>query len=128
MHGNWHHKRHGVCVLAVGNWLLVPTTNNDISVILKTSMAFCRKDNYSLFSQSTTYHCHCFLSKHKPVDDVINIKESYNWLCVHITNYWINICTPIYKLWFYLHIYIYTHGFFLIIEANKMHSFSPSFW
>jgi hypothetical protein len=78
MHGNWHHTRHGACVSALGNWLLVPTTNNEISVILKTSMAFCRKNNYFLFSHSTTYHAHCFLSKDKPVDDVINIKESYN--------------------------------------------------
>jgi hypothetical protein len=74
MHGNWHHTLHGAHIFAVGNWLLAPTTNNEISVILKTSMAFCRKDNYVLFSCSTTYHSHCFLSKDKTVDDMTSTK------------------------------------------------------
>jgi hypothetical protein len=75
MHGNWHHKLHGACVPAIGNWLLAPTTNNEISVTLKTSMAFCRKDNYHTFYLAiqllTTLIA---FSVDKPVDDVISTK------------------------------------------------------
>jgi hypothetical protein len=46
MHGNWHHTLHDACIPAVLNWLLAPTTNNEITVILKTSMVFCGKGNY----------------------------------------------------------------------------------
>ena len=113
MHGNWHHSWHGDCIYAVSNWLLVPATNNEISVILKISMVFCRRDNYFLFCHSTTYHSHSFLSKDKQLYDVTTINESHNWLCVHITNYWVNTFTSFYKLWFELHIYIYTWFWFL---------------